>query len=102
MLRQACEHRLAVVLADIGRNASQELVAADGLRHALDVAADELHGIAAIGAEQAVAIVALGGAAVDDGNEVRGDDDAVLAFALWVLGDEGLFDDLHDRDRVRE
>ena len=65
-----------------------------------DVAADELHGIAAVGAPQTMAQLALGCAAIDDGNEISGDDDAVLAFHLGVLGNECLFYDLHDGDKV--
>ncbi len=45
--------------------------------------------------------LALGCAAIDDGYEVSGDDDAVLAFHFGILGYEGLFYDLHDRDKVR-
>ena len=42
-----------------------------------------------------MAVLALGSAAVDDSNEVSGDDDAVLVFLLWVLGDAVLLDNLH-------
>ena len=45
--------------------------------------------------------LALGCAAIDDSNEASGDDDAVLAFHFGILGYEGLFYDLHDRDKVR-
>ena len=81
--------------AEVGRDTAQELVACGGFGHTADVAADELHGVAPVGTPQAMAQLALRGAAVDDGYEVSGDDDAVLAFLLGVLGDEGLFDDLH-------
>ncbi len=111
MLGQPGQERPLVVLADVGRHTLQEGIARRGLGHALYVAADELHGIAAVGPEKAVAERGLRGTAVNDGNEVRGDDDSVLAFLFWVLGDEVLFDDLHrvydwrvvaaDRQRVR-
>ena len=60
------------------------------------VAAYQPHRLSAIAAEDAMAIVCLRGRAVDDGDEVRGDEDAVLAFSLGILRDEALFDDLHD------
>ena len=44
-----------------------------------------------------MAVVGLGGAAVDDGYKVSGYDDSVLAFLFGVLGDEVLFDDFHER-----
>ena len=58
-------------------------------------AGDNLHGIASVGVEKTVASRGLRGGAVDDGDIVRSDDDAVLAFLRGVLGDEGLFDDGH-------
>ncbi len=81
--------------ADIGGDAGEELLAGGGLRHAADEALGELHGIAAVGAEEAVAVVGFRGAAVDDSDEVRGDDDSVLAFLFWILRDESLFDNFH-------
>ena len=95
MLRQAGVHRLLVVFADVGGDATEKLFAGGILRHLADIAADEQHGIAPVGVEQAVPVVGLRRAAVDDGNEVIGYDDAVLAFLSGILGDEGLFEDLH-------
>jgi len=89
------------MFADAGSNSSQEFLASDVFRHVADVATDELHGIAAVGTPQTMAQLALGCAAIDDGNEISGDDDAVLAFHLGVLGNESLFYDLHDEDKVR-
>ena len=89
------------MLADVGRDAAEKLLAGGGLGHAADVAADQLHGVTAVAAQQAVAQQALRRAAVDDGYEVSGDDDSVLAFRLWVLGDEYLFYNLHGVDKVR-
>ena len=88
------------MLADVGGDTTEKLLAGGGLGHAADVAADQLHGVTAVAAQQAVAQQALRRAAVDDGYEVSGDDDAVLAFRLWVLGDEALFYDLHSGDIV--
>ena len=56
---------------------------------------NDTHGIAAVGVETAVAVGRLGGGAIDDGNEIIGDDDSVLAFLLLVFRDEVLFDDGH-------
>lgn len=94
--------RLGIVLADVGCDTTQKLMTRHLFWGVTQVAADKSHSLSAIAAEKTMAIGGFRRRAVDDGNEVRGDDDAVLAFALWVLGDEGLFDDLHDRDRVRE
>ena len=89
------------MFANAGCDTTYKLLASDVFGHAADVAADELHGIAAIGAPHAMTQLALGCAAIDDGYEVSGDDDAVLAFHFGILGYEGLFYDLHDRDKVR-
>ena len=95
MLSQPLQYGLFIVFADIGSNTSHKLLARSGLRHTVDIARSQLHGITTVGAQQAVAVVALRGAAVDDGDEVICDDDGVLAFLLGVLRDEALFDDFH-------
>jgi hypothetical protein len=59
------------------------------------VAADKLHAVASVGAEEAKAAVGLRRGAVDDGNIVACDDNAVLAFLYRTLGDNALFDDFH-------
>ena len=100
MLCQSGQHRFPVMLTDIGRNATQKGITGGVLGHAADVAADKLHGVATVAAQQTVAVFRLRGAAVYNGNEVSGDDDAVLAFLRGVLGDEVLLDDVH-RDIVR-
>ena len=69
--------------------------------HVTNVVAHQFHGIAAITTEETVTVLRLAGRAIDDGYEVSGDDDAVLAFHFGILGYEGLFYDLHDRDKVR-
>ena len=83
------------MLSDVCRDTATECVAADVFRGMTQIAADQLHTLAAVGTEEAVTKLTLGGAAVDDGNEVIGDDDSVLALSLWVFRYEGLFDDLH-------
>ena len=95
VLGQAGQHGFAVVPAHGGSDAAQELVARGVFGHAAYVAADDVHGLAAVGAQQGVTVVGLRGGAVDDGYEVRGDDEAVFAFLSGALGHEGLFDDFH-------
>lgn len=86
---------MTIVVANVRCDTAEKLLASDVLWHVPDVACRQLHGIAAIGPQQTVAVLALGGAAVDDGYKVSGDDDSVLAFLFGVLGDEGLFYDSH-------
>jgi hypothetical protein len=83
------------VTTDISRYPSAELLAADGLGSMAQVSADELHAVAPVGTEQAVAQCALAGAAVDDGYEVIGDDESVLTFPIGAFGYDALFDNLH-------
>ena len=83
------------MLADISRHTTQELFARGGLGHLADITCRQVHGIATIGAKQAMAILGLRCAAVDDSYEVICYDDAVLAFLLGVLADDGLFYNLH-------
>ncbi len=89
------EQRASVVLVDVGRYPCAELVAGGGFRHVTDVARRQLHSVAAIAADKAMAMGGLRCGAVDDGYEVRGDDDAVLAFLCRAFRYECLFDDLH-------
>ena len=83
------------MLADISRHTTQKLFARGGLGHLADITCRQVHGIATIGAKQAMAILGLRRTAVDDSYEVICYDDAVLAFLLWVLGDDCLFYNLH-------
>ena len=83
------------MLADISRHTTQKLFARGGLGHLADITCRQVHGIATIGAKQAMAILGLRRTAVDDSYEVICYDDAVLAFLLGVLGDDGLFYNLH-------
>ena len=64
-------------------------------RHAADVSADELHGIAAVAHPGTMATLGLRGAAVDDSDKVICDDDSVLAFPSWVFRRKALLDDFH-------
>ena len=63
----------------------------------LDAAADDGHGVAAVGHTGAPLARGLRGGAVDDGDEVICDDDSVLAFLRGVLWREALLDDFHER-----
>ena len=84
------------MLTDIACHTTQELLTGRSLGHAADVTADKLHGISSVGAEQAVMIVRLRGASVDDCDEVTCDDHAVLAFPFGALGDESLLYNFHE------
>ena len=83
------------MLANVGRNTTKKSFAGRVLGHAANVATGQLHGVAAIAAEQAVAILRLAGRTIDDGNEVICDDDSVLAFLRGILWDESLLDNFH-------
>ena len=83
------------MLADIGRYTTEESFAGGSLGHLTDIACCQLHGITAIGAKQAMAIVTLRRAAVDDGYEIIGYDDAVLAFLLGVFRYDALLENYH-------
>ena len=108
MFRQSRQHVVVILFAEISGNATQELVAGRCLSHLADVAGSQQHGIAAIGTTEGMGhqrtkgvlatqlIAAFRGAAVDDGYKIRGDDDAVFAGLFRVLGDEVLFEDLHE------
>ena len=97
MLGQPLEHRLLVMLSNISCYATEKALARRVLRHAANVAGDQLHGIAPIAAKKAVTMLRLRRGAIDDGYEIICDDDSVLAFHLWILRDEVLFDNLHER-----
>lgn len=88
------------MLTDIGRYTTHELLAGRRLRHFANIAGHQQHGIAPIAVQPTVTIVALRRAAINDSYEIIGDDDAVLAFLLGVLGDDALFYNLHG-DKVR-
>ena len=83
------------MFSHVDRYATQESLARRILWHAADIAADQLHSVAAITAEQAVTILRLGGRAIDDGYEIICDDDSVLAFLRGILWDEILLDNFH-------
>ena len=73
-----------------------EPVAGDVLRHLLQTLGHGEHGMAPVGVNEAVAVRGFAGRAVDDGDEVVSDDDAVLAFPVWAFGNDCLLDDLHE------
>ena len=86
-----------------------ELVAGNVALHLADDGRDGEHGQLAVAVAKTgeckspptVAMAAAGalrGGTVDDGDEVRGDDDSVLASPFRVFGDEGLFLDGHGED----
>jgi len=85
------------MFVDISGDTRQELFTSSRFRHTADITLSQLHGIAPVGAQQAMSILALRSAAVDHSDEVICDDDAVLAFLLWVLGNEILLDNFHVR-----
>ena len=83
-----------------------ELVAGNVALHLADDGGDGEHGQLAVAvattgdckSPPALAVAAAGalrGGTIDDGDEVRGDDDSVLASPFRVFGDEGLFLDGH-------
>jgi len=88
------------MFANIGCDATHKLLTGCLLGHTSYVARSQLHGMAPIAAEPAMLVLALRGGTVNDSHEVSGDDDSVLAFLLWVLGDERLFYDLHGLDML--
>ena len=95
MGRQLWKLRLAVVTGNGLGGHEAELVAGRVLGHSAQQLTDDVHGVAAIGAKETVALVGLAGGAIDHGDKVSGDDDSVLAFLRGGLGDEALLDDLH-------
>lgn len=72
-----------------------EVVIADVLWRFPDKTLYYLHGIAAVALEETVAATCLRCGTVDDGNEIRSDDDSVLAFFLWVLRNDVLLYNFH-------
>lgn len=84
-----------VVTCDGRSDAIAELVTGESALGMAYIAADKLHAVASVGAEEAEAAVGLRCGAVDDGNIVACDDDAILAFLCRTLGDNALFDDFH-------
>ena len=83
---------------DIFRHTYTEFTAGRRLWHALDIPGNEHHSVFAIAMEITVATITFTGTAIDDRNEIICDDDAVLAFLLWVLRNDCLFDNLHNCD----
>ena len=84
-----------VALADDARGPEAELVARGVLGHAVDIAANKLHGVAAIAHGPVMAAKGLRGRTVDDSDEIIGDDDSVLAWFQGTLCNLALFDDFH-------
>ncbi len=80
----------------VGGDSSEKGLTRDALGHSADIPADQLHSQSTVGAEQAVPVSRLCRRPVDDGDEVRGYDDAVLAFLFRVFRNEALLDDCHD------
>ena len=83
------------MFADIRRYTTEEGFAGSGLGHLADIVGRQLHGITAIRAKQAMAIVTLRRATVDDSYEIIGYDDAVLAFLLGVFRYDALLENYH-------
>ena len=75
-----------------------ELMAVVTGRHVADIGGDNTHGALTVAHQEMEAAGGLRGGAVDDGNEVICDDEAVLASLFGVLRDQTLLDDLHIED----
>ncbi len=99
MFGQSWHHGFTIMTANVCSNARQELLAVGGFGHALNITAHQLHGVATVRAQQRMAVIALGRRTVNDGYEISGDDDSVLAFLRGVLGNERLFDYFHGTDK---
>ena len=95
MLGQALQHRFFIMPSYIRCYATYKSFERGVLWHVTNVTAHQFHGIATITAEETVTILRLAGRAIDDGNKIICDDDAVLAFLRGILGDEGLLDYFH-------
>ena len=94
MKREEGEVR-GVVFSDRFCNFFAELLARHVGGGFTDKVGNDAHGIAAVGAGATVAVGRLGSGAIDDGNVVFSDDDAVLAFLRGILWDKGLLDNFH-------
>ena len=90
MAHQPFYLRVLVLFANLLCDSYTEFVATDVLWRFPNEAFHQLHGIAAIALEKAVATVCLRCRTINDGYEVRSDDDSVLAFYLWVLRNDVL------------
>ena len=84
-----------VMTAQRTGNTNTELMAAGVGGHFAYVATDELHGIAAIAHEGAMATLGFGCAAVDNGNKIRSYDDSVLAFLAGDFRYDALLENFH-------
>ena len=95
MLGQALQHRFFIMPSYISCYATHKSFERGVLWHVTNVAAHQFHGVAAITTEETVTVLRLAGRAIDDGYEVSGYDDAVLAFLRGILWNEGLLDYFH-------
>ena len=84
-----------VVTSERLRDTNAELVARHVGWHLPDIAADQQHGVAAVAHGRAMATMGLGGTAVDDCDEIIGDDDPVLAFLRGAFRYDALLEDFH-------
>ena len=85
----------AIVLPYHLRNPHTELMATGICRHTTDISANQQHRIAAVADPGDVFSKCLGSAAVDNGNKVICDDQAVFAFLCGALRNDTLFYYLH-------
>ena len=95
MLGQALQHRFLIMLSYISCYTTHKILKCGVFWHVTNVVAHQFHGIAAITTEETVTVLRLAGRAIDDGYEVSGYDDAVLAFLRGILWNEGLLDYFH-------
>ena len=77
------------------RDTHTEMMTTRIRRHPTDISANQQHRIAAVADPGDVFSKCLGSAAVDNGNKVICDDQAVFAFLCWALRNDTLFYYLH-------
>lgn len=80
-----------VVASEGGGCEGEKLVQGALFGHTANDAANELHGITPVGADEAISEVCLAGASVNHGDEIGGDHYTVLALAVRTFGHHCLF-----------
>ena len=95
MLGESFHMPFRIMLGNGSAGTITKLVAGDVLWALADELGDDVHGIATVATEQAIATSGFRSGAIDDGNEIRSYDDSVLAFFLWVLRNDVLLYNFH-------
>ena len=83
------------MLADTFTDSNAELMTTDAFWCFLDKSLNYLHGVTTVAFKETVTPIGLRSGAINDSDEVRSDDDSVLAFYLWVLRNDVLFYNFH-------